>query len=158
MKGIGSSLVCFLNSYHSRDITAIKRKLLAKVISVAAQWYYVTPTLSLRVIACVQCVGCPQSITRVMFAIVKTWHVRGKQPKGKSLLISAPSDCNLLYPIILHISWRTYPTNSVYHFSARCWERSHDVQLRYYYSKLLHVCGFNKPWSSHRVHSFVACW
>ena len=43
-------------------------------------------SIPLSLIACVQCVGCPQSVTGVMIPMIGTWHVTGKQPIGTSLL------------------------------------------------------------------------
>ena len=48
-------------------------------------WICISP-IPLRLIAYVQCVGWPWSLSKVMFAMVGTWHVTDKQPIGTSLL------------------------------------------------------------------------
>ena len=79
------------------------------LISIAAEGHHVTPTfsfcfsyISLRLVACVQCVGCLQSVTRVMFVMVGTLHVTGMQPIGHHNCKSC--SINQVIASILHIS------------------------------------------------------
>ena len=60
------------------------------------------PSFSLIACICIQCVGCPQSVTRAMFATIVTWHLMSNSP-WECHMLSGLSDCNLL---CLHVSWR----------------------------------------------------